>query len=66
MPDNDNLPPDFRAVVQWVVEQGQDITISQLNALLPDRLIYASELEDIVSFLDRHGLRLVEDDAPTR
>ncbi len=58
-----NLPPDLRALVQTLAWFGRDVTMGQLNALLPQRQLSSGELEDVINALDEHGVQLVADDA---
>ena len=62
MMDNE-LPKDAETAVRKLVEECGPIgvvTVEQLNRALPDGEITAEDLEAIIHFLERNGLRLTE------
>ncbi|QND60077.1 RNA polymerase sigma factor region1.1 domain-containing protein [Mesorhizobium huakuii] len=51
-----NMPP----VVLALIAKGRDVTMGQLDQLLPKREFSSTEIEDIMAALSEHGIRITE------
>ncbi|UDL90955.1 hypothetical protein LGH82_06625 [Mesorhizobium sp. PAMC28654] len=60
MSSDNNRPADIQPVVQALIEKGQDVTMSELDVLLPKRELNSAEIEDIFAALAEHGLHVTE------
>lgn len=50
----------MQPIVQALIEEGRDITMDQLDQLLPKREFSSTEIEDIIAALSEHGVSITE------
>ncbi|AID29803.1 hypothetical protein EFV37_24070 [Mesorhizobium loti] len=60
MSSENHLRADMRPIVQALIENGRDVTMGQLNQLLPKREFSSAEIEDIMAALSEHGIHITE------
>ena len=60
MSGDNHLRPDMRPIVKVLIEKGRDITMGQLDQLLPKREFSSTEIEDIMAALAEHGIQITE------
>ena len=60
MSGDNHLRADMRPIVQALIEKGKDVTMGQLDLLLPKREFSSTEIEDIMAALAEHGIHITE------
>ncbi|UVK53094.1 hypothetical protein DBIPINDM_006550 [Mesorhizobium sp. AR02] len=55
-----HLRADVQPIVQALIAKGRDVTMAQLDQLLPKREFSSTEIEDIFAALAEHGLNVTE------
>ena len=50
----------MQPIVQALIEKGKDVTMGQLDLLLPKREFSSTEIEDIMAALAEHGIHITE------
>ena len=50
----------MQPIVQALIAKGRDVTMGQLDQLLPKREFSSTEIEDILAALSEHGMRITE------
>lgn len=60
MSSENHLRADMQPIVQALIEKGRDVTMGQLDQLLPKREFSSTEIEDIMAALSEHGIYVIE------
>ncbi|QKC84123.1 RNA polymerase sigma factor region1.1 domain-containing protein [Mesorhizobium sp. NZP2077] len=60
MSSENHLRADMQPIVQALIEEGRDVTMGQLDQLLPKREFSSTEIEDIMAALSEHGISITE------
>ncbi|UVK45122.1 hypothetical protein BPNPMPFG_000620 [Mesorhizobium sp. AR07] len=60
MSGENHLRTDMQPIVQALIEKGRDVTMGQLDLLLPKREFSSTDIEDIMAALADHGIHIAE------